>query len=89
MVLNLNQESVIFVSEAAESGQSGAEGAKDGAIGAEAKKFVLPTGYSNEYKLTMQGDHDGFSITNKPASLKKIRRQRDRIELYWSKIRCQ
>ncbi len=86
--LNLNQGAVIFASLAAESGQSGAEGAKDGAIGAEAKKFELPTGYDNEYKLTMQGDHDGFSITNKPASLKKIRRQRDRIELYWSKIRC-
>ena len=71
VALNLNQESVIFVSEAAESDQSGAEGAKEGAIGAEAKKFVLPTGYSNEYKLTMQGEHDGFSITNKPESLKK------------------
>ncbi len=66
---NLNQGAVIFASAANET--TGDTGSKGKNVNSVPQSFNLPTGYDNEYKLTMQGDHDGFSITNKPASLKK------------------
>ena len=63
---NLNLTSVIFASEAAESGSSGAggDGKKSSAVSSTPTRFSLPTGKGNDYKLTIHDtSRDGFNAT--------------------------
>ena len=69
-IFNLNQEAVIFASSANET--TGDRGFKGKNANSMPQSFELPTGYDNEYKLTMKGEHDGFSVTSNPNSLTRL-----------------
>ena len=78
--LNLDQSSVILASNAVENGELGA---KTVDVSTTLKKFEFPTGYNNEYKLTMiDNNHANFKITNLPASLQL--EQNDNIQINYS-----
>ncbi len=56
---NLNPTSVIFASEAAESGAGG----KSSAVSSVPARFLLPTGKGNDYKLTLKDTSRSFNAS--------------------------
>ena len=63
--LNINPTSIILVSNAIAG--------KDSEISSTLGEFELPTGYNNEYKLTIKdASHKDFKVDEAPASLKMI-----------------
>ncbi len=65
---NLNLTSVIFASEAAESGAGG----KSSAVSSTPARFSLPTGKGNDYKLTLKDSSRSFSASKTAQNLNKV-----------------